>query len=790
MLVIVIVSQINITRGQTNITNLDSIKIQTHSVDVRGAFIHPKPAMKEWGGKRVDGSTVTATNYTIIENGKSIPIIMGEFHPQRYPKSEWETAILKIKAGGINTISAYFFWSLIEPTPNQFNFNDYNDMRSFFMLCKKHGLKVVARIGPFCNAEFLAGGLPPWIYGMPYFERSNDTGYLAVVKRYYGKLAEQMKGLYWQDGGPIYMVQLENELGVAGQTWETFYRYGANDEVKGPEGQEWTNHYLHLRDIAMSVGIHPLFFSMTAWGKKYDKFPDGFLPMYGGYMYLGKPGKNNSGLNSFRKLDLVGTVPVGFCELGAAGTPERIGYTITPPVESATTTALTALGSIETLTLGYYMYHGGSNPISPKFGFMAKGNEYPMISYDFKAPISEFGETRPAYFALRPLNQFLLNYAEVLANAKCVDQTVKEKNSDDPYLRIKARSDYNRGFLFTSYYGNVNAFPTINSTINITTDKGNISIPRNGTISITNGHNFIFPYNLLLANGVNLISATAQPTSIINYNNTEFRFFISPNNQDAEFVFDADKVKSVSYDDKTFTVKDGVIICQIKPNRNSPISIVGSNGKTAKLLLLSIHDAEHSMETYVNGQKYVLISDEDMVSTKSTLTFTKCIKNEFTFWAFPQLKNASFNNITIASNSTGFFAEYKAKVSSKTIQTDVQNINTIKSLIKLPLSQFKDVNDIYVTINFEGLVCRVFDITQGKMVADRMGTPWRFSLGRFKQQLAGEGLLVRASPGAVKTKDAISEDGMTLEKISNGNVGAKILSINFEPEYKVEIAIQ
>jgi len=91
----------------------------------------------------------------------------GEFHPQRFPAEFWEEEILKMKAGGLNTIASYWFWTLIEPRPGKFDFTGNNDIRRFLDLCKKHDMLVFARIGPFYNAETLCGGLPPGFSGCP-----------------------------------------------------------------------------------------------------------------------------------------------------------------------------------------------------------------------------------------------------------------------------------------------------------------------------------------------------------------------------------------------------------------------------------------------------------------------------------------------------------------------------------------------------------------------------------------------------------------------------------------------
>ncbi|NJX14321.1 beta-galactosidase [Tamlana crocina] len=764
---------------------------QKHTVNVKGRGLNPMPVLDNWGGKRAGGARVYANNYHIMEGGKPLAITMGEFHPQRYPQEEWENALLEIKAGGINTISFYVFWSLIEAYPGQFNFSGNNNIRYFIELCQKHGLKAIPRIGPYNNSEFLIGGLPPWIYGMPYRERSNDPGYLAAVKNYYSELSKQMKGLYWQQGGPIYYVQLENELGHAPVSWETYYKTTASDEHRGPkDGEEWTKHYYNLRDIAQEVGINPLYFSATAWGKHPGDFPEGFLPFFGGYMYLFPPGKNNSRITSFRTFKHVGKVPVGFCELGAAGTPTRLNFSIFPPAISAVTTATTALGSIETLTLGYYLYHGGSNPVSERFGFMGKTNNMAMISYDFRAPISEFGQPRPAYYMLRPIHQFLLNYSEELANTQLVQQDIEEKNLDHAWMRLRARANNNSGFLITSYYGNVNPFNDTEVKMEVTTDDGSIHIPSSGKISIKNGYNCIFPFNLTLKNGVKLISATAQPTSILETKGEYYQFFISPHDQSAEFVIATKEAKRISYNEQKFNVNKPKATIKISPDKNKKIKIVSKSGKITNLVLLSNDDAEHSIETNFNGQKYLLISNQDIISTNSSISLSKCKTNDFSFLSFPQIKGVSINGKSLKPKKNGLFTEYNTSLPKKEVALDIVKINDVKTSLFLKPEVFEELNDVYISFNFSGDICRLFDLKDGTMIGDEFGGFWRIGLKRFKNQLANDGLMLRTTAGA-KVKNVATDDNMLLdEEVTAKKDIVSIGEISIEPEYKVTFEIK
>ena len=113
-----------------------------------------------WGGVNPNGDRLTVTSQSLEWNGKPFMITAGEMHPSRSDVAAWEESILKMKAGGLNTISTYVFWNQIEQDPGVFDFTGNRDLRRFIQLCAKHEMKVWLRVGPFCNAEVLAGGLP------------------------------------------------------------------------------------------------------------------------------------------------------------------------------------------------------------------------------------------------------------------------------------------------------------------------------------------------------------------------------------------------------------------------------------------------------------------------------------------------------------------------------------------------------------------------------------------------------------------------------------------------------
>ena len=100
----------------------------------------------QMGGKAPDGGSIDVNNYYIVRDGKPVIPVMGEFHYSRYPAEQWEQEIIKMKAGGVNVIPSYIFWSLHEPVEGKFCWEGNLNLRRFIELCKKHDMDVIVRI--------------------------------------------------------------------------------------------------------------------------------------------------------------------------------------------------------------------------------------------------------------------------------------------------------------------------------------------------------------------------------------------------------------------------------------------------------------------------------------------------------------------------------------------------------------------------------------------------------------------------------------------------------------------
>ena len=350
-----------------------------------------------------------ANNLYFTKDGRPFLPIAGELHFSRLPREMWERELLKMKDTGITVVSTYVFWNYHEPEEGVFDFSGDKDLAHFLSLCRKTGLPCVLRIGPWCHGEVVYGGFPRYVNRMPR-KRCDAPRYLRCVERYWKRLAAEIKPYF--DGETVLGVQLENE-------------YGGN-----------ISHIHTLRKLAEQAGFRTPFFTMTAWP---TNTPDqAFLPMFGGYPEA--PWTQN------RKP----LVPANRFEISAAKTEAEIGgdlHEIQTGNESGFGDfpyASCELGPGNQVTqhrrpiihendgygvgftrfasgmnwIGYYMYHGGRNPndrLMQESRITGYPNNYPIIDYDFQAPISRWGECRPHGDRLRLLHLFINRFDERVA---------------------------------------------------------------------------------------------------------------------------------------------------------------------------------------------------------------------------------------------------------------------------------------------------------------------------------------------------------------------------------------
>src|SRR5512136_2030456 len=311
-------------------------------------------------------------------DGKPFRIMAGEIHFQRIPREYWADRLMKVKLAGLNTVGTYVFWNALEPEPGQFDFSGGNDLAAFIRTAQRVGLWVVVRPGPYACAEWDFGGLPAWLLRTPDIKvRCSDPRYLEACEAYVLKLGEVLRDLQVHRGGPVLMVQVENEYGSYG-----------NDR----------DYLAALKGFWDKAGIEvPLF---TADGATPYMLEAGSLP--GAAIGL-DPGTSDKDFAEAARLER--GVPI-FCSELYPGWLTHWGE------DWARVKTEEVLADLRWLlqngkSFSLYMFHGGTN-----FGFTAGANfsdryQPDVTSYDYDAPLDEAGRPTPKYFAIKEL---LSNY--------------------------------------------------------------------------------------------------------------------------------------------------------------------------------------------------------------------------------------------------------------------------------------------------------------------------------------------------------------------------------------------
>ncbi|KAL8159264.1 hypothetical protein V2J09_000801 [Rumex salicifolius] len=184
------------------------------------AFVAPLPSLDSLSHRRkkIDVRAFDIDDDLFWKDGKPFQIIGGDLHYFRILPQYWEDRLLRAKALGLNTIQTYVPWNLHEPHPGKLVFEGVADIILFLRLCNKLDLLVMLRAGPYICGEWDLGGFPAWLLSKepPLRLRSSDPAYLRLVDKWWEVLLPMIAPFLYVNGGPIVMLQIENEYGSFG----------------------------------------------------------------------------------------------------------------------------------------------------------------------------------------------------------------------------------------------------------------------------------------------------------------------------------------------------------------------------------------------------------------------------------------------------------------------------------------------------------------------------------------------------------------------------------------------
>ena len=324
---------------------------------------------------------------TFLLNGEPIVIKAAEMHYTRIPKPYWEHRIQLCKALGMNSICLYVFWNIHEQEMGAFDFEGQNDIAEFCRIAQANDMLVIVRPGPYVCAEWEMGGLPWWLLKKQDIKlRSTDSFYMNRVARFMDELGKELADLQITRGGNIIMVQVENEFGAYGT--DKPYVSAIRDQVRASGFNEvplfqcdWASNFENngLDDLLWTVNF--------GTGANIDK--------------------------QFERLKSVRPDSPLMCSEFWSGWFDHWGR------KHETRDATQMVNGLRDMldrdiSFSLYMTHGGTT-----FGHWGGANSpsYTAMcsSYDYDAPIGEWGNVTPKYHKLRSLMANYLDQGEVLS---------------------------------------------------------------------------------------------------------------------------------------------------------------------------------------------------------------------------------------------------------------------------------------------------------------------------------------------------------------------------------------
>ncbi|MCX5415913.1 beta-galactosidase [Streptomyces sp. NBC_00059] len=717
--------------------------------------------------------SVTVDSRSLFRDGRPWIPVMGEFHFSRYPADEWREELLKIKAGGIDLVATYLFWNQHENERGVFRFDGDLDVRRFVTLCREVGLAVAMRIGPWSHGECRNGGFPDWLEGAGCAPRTDDPAYLALVEPYYHRISHELRGLFHDDGGPIVAVQVENEL------------------------YDQPAHLATLRSMAESAGMRAPLWTATGWGAA-DIPRDTLLPLYGGYPeafwedaydgwtremrrhYYFTPIRDDHAIGA----DLRSSAPTGSgpddrrypyatCEVGGG---MAIAYHRRPivPSEDITSLALAKLGS-GSVWQGYYLYHGCSqrldlrepNQESHDTGYP---NDLPTVTYDFQAPLGEYGQVRPVFHALRLQHLFLHTYGTELARMPLSLPDAEPESLDDrATLRWAVRSAGEQGFLFVNNHQPHETLPDhkgIQFQVHLESGR-TVTLPAQ-PVSVPSGAHFMWPIGLDLGAGLRLDWASAQPVTRLEVDGVPLTVLAATDGIPVSLALPMDV--DVAGPAQVALDADATLVTVTESGTGALLTLKGPTG-SARVLVLSHAEALRLNRVHVLGQDRLVLSDDLVLADGDELRLhtTSPTPSVALLPAPASLHGAEAGRPV----PDGIFTRWSLSPASWLPQPAVETLQTQAVAppartggshqrasaprdedfekaavhhITVPASVLDGEGEVLLRLRYTGDAARAY--IDGKLVADHFwyGPDWEIGLRRFADAVVQHGMEVRVLP--------------------------------------------
>jgi beta-galactosidase len=779
-----------------------------YSIDVSASKNEVKRGHLDLGGRSVKGDTISVNSFYLERNGKPFIPVIGEFHFSRYPHQYWDEELKKMKAGGITVVATYVFWNMHEFKEGKFDWTGDLNVRQFTELCAKNGLDVLMRVGPFDHGEIRNGGLPDWLYGRPIDVRSNDPAYLFYVNRLYKEIGKQLNGLMFKDGGPIVGVQIENEYQHSAAPWGFTYQDAPRENTVAPRDQNITqigvginavgnefadvgkDHMKTLKSLAIKAGLIAPIYTATGWGFA-SIIEKGSIPVMAGYAFPFwessiRPSPFYLFKNIQQKPDYspvsydVNLYPSLAAELG---TGMAVTYSRRPrvPGESFLPLMVRTVGS-GTNGLGFYMYHGGTTPSVGNY-FFAEGFGLNNKSYDYQAPIGEFGKVSSGFYSLKLINFFLKSFGTDLAPLHTILPTTNDaiKANNATTLRYAVRTDGNKGYLFMhNYQDHIVNTDLEGLKVDITTQSGVITFPQTGSFTLKSGSSAIFPFNTNI-DGIDFRLATVQPFCQFTNKGKKYNVLVSMDGILPEMVFKG-KVKASGSGIKT-AIQGGNTVVTFSNDKIGEIQVNG-----VSFLILPYQQALHA---YVVGsdEAHLVISNALVLEEGKKMALVSSDTESMELSVYPAVgKILSADGVAVkVPSSIKNISQWKLNVAKVEPKIELVKTDDRHFVLKAQNVDWTKMNDVFITFDYRG--DRGICMMNGELQTDNLYTsgPWTFGLKRYAEALKNNEMYFYFVPMAKDAPYLNYLDKEVVPDFGNKKEFLEIKTPKIATEYKVNI---
>lgn len=411
----------------------------------------------------------------------------------RCTREEWRDRFVKTKQAGFNTIDTYVFWNYHEREKGEF---DFSELEEFLTLAAEFGFFVIVRPGPYVDAEFERGGFPAYVIAQRFPVRSMHPDSLRTSKHWYDNVLPVIRRHQITEGGPIILMQIENEI----------------DFTDVPEVEQ-REYVCFLARLAWDAGIQVPLISNVSSVVRDRSDPDmariidvcDFYPRWS-FLTDNELPKNTAGLTMEEKVGLSDravlaslrkmrkdepNVPLSVAELGT-GYYSKIGGKLSEDEEGADATQINALTKtiIEhgVTYLNYYLGWGGSNR-----DWAAKGV---TSTYDFAAPIREWGGLWDKYYNVKAIGDFLQTFGKSLTRSQVVEKAAR---STHPDMTVSERASGSSAFVFVR--ANTDAEHHFKLTFRDPVDGSSVTVPQHGQLTMGPHAMKMLPVQVPIAGG-------------------------------------------------------------------------------------------------------------------------------------------------------------------------------------------------------------------------------------------------------------------------------------------------